>query len=168
MKRSLVIVLFAAIAAFVIPSAHAQCLPDEWCIVGCNTLGVYSISAFESTADASAFISTLSSLQQESARVTSFRVPGPHVVVAYRILVTGAPSVSVPVGDACHEHTVSLQTFSAIETAETELNQLPIDQRAGATIVAVPNMPNDPTTNVLLLVMRPPSGGVQDSSRKGR
>jgi len=165
-------ILFAAIAALFFASASAQtpatpCLADDHCILGCPDagLGTYSISAFSSMAQAQTFVASLSGAQQETVRTTTAIAPfGPHIIVVYRVASgVGSPSVTFEAG-ACQHFTVTMASYSAIETAEVDLNQLPAEQRAGATLMWVSPVPNDLSTRALLLVMRRTPDGVHDAS----
>jgi len=163
MKR----LLFAAIAALVFStSASAQTsncfVPFEWCQTGCPTIAGYSIQTFATMPDALAFVASLDNVQQQTVRVTTFQAFSRHVAVLYRVLVGDTQQVSAPVG-MCPTYTALVTGYAAIETAEAELNRLPLDQRFTASVIAVPPVPlNDSNTRALLIVLRGPLGGVTD------
>jgi len=152
MKRAIVILL-AAIAAISATNAHAQlcAVPYEFCQLGCPDIGSYSIASFGSMAEAAAFIGTLNGVQQETVRITVFPAYSAHIVVAYRVLATERPHDTAPIGLSCSTSLAVMRGYVSIETAEVEINQLPLAQRASAAIVAATAVPNDPNTRALLI-----------------
>jgi hypothetical protein len=140
-------------------------IPFEWCQTGCPEIGQYSIESFASTTDAQAFIATLTPLQQETVRQTSFAAFGKHVVVAYRVLAGAAPHASAPIGTgSCQpQSSVTLRTYVAIETAAVEADHLSLDQRGAIALFSVlPVFTNDPNTRAILLVRQEADHGDTD------
>ena len=127
-------------------------VPFEWCTLGCPELGAYSLVAFASAAEEQAFEASLTLLQQDTVRRTTFPAYAKHIVVAYRVPAGVTPQTSVTIG-ICPAATVTLRGYVAIETAAVEANRLSIDQRAQLALFTVLPAPiNDPNTRALLLV----------------
>jgi hypothetical protein len=168
MKQALII-LFAVIAALSATSVSSDVFcfsPDDWCVTGCDNVEGYSIVGFDSMPAAQAFIASIDTVRIETVRVVTFGHGFHHVIVAYRTAVTESAHTSVTVG-VCPPYTVSMTSFTSIDTATIEMNRLPAEQRAKAFVLTVPGVPRDPNTVALLLVERPSPGGVQDSSIGG-
>jgi len=151
-------VAFAAIAPAAVRK-QACSVPFEWCLTGCPEIGSYSIESFSSPGEAQAFIATLTPLQQETVRQTSFPALGKRVIVAYRVLAGTVPHTTAIIG-ICPQSTVTLRTYLAIETAAVEADHLSLDQRGSMALFSVlPAPTNDPNTRALLLLRQ---GGDHD------
>ena len=152
--------------AYTSPASVPACfIPFEWCQTGCPEIGPYSIAAFSTPAAEQAFIATLTPLQQETVRRTTFAANGTHIVLAYRVLTGATPNLSVTIG-FCPSTTVSLRSYGAIDTASVEASHLSIDQRGQLAIFSVLPAPiNDPFTRALLLVRMEAEHGDTDTHR---
>jgi hypothetical protein len=138
------------------PSTDAQfCFaPYEWCLAGCEDLGGYVGDTFATFREAQTFIAGLTSLQQQTVRLSVLPQYGRHVIVAYRTLrgQARAPEPTI----TCSSQPVQVRSFVSIETAVTELGRKPVEVRSSAAVIAIDPTPNYPTDGAILITLEAP------------